>query len=123
VAAGSATLVAYQVARNAADLDLGQARTLATITLLAIGLCILVVASRPLRAWKVGLAAAMAGSYGLVMLTPALRHFFRLETLPLSAWWIIGPAAAAAGAVIALLPVMVPGLSGWSRPAADEAAS
>ena len=59
VIAGSATLAAYEAALHVADLDLEQARTLATVTLLAIGLVVLAVASRPFRPWKLGLVLAM----------------------------------------------------------------
>ncbi len=59
VVAGSSTLVAYEAALDISDIDLDQARTLATVTLLGLGLVVLAVASRPraggrpcsLRAW------------------------------------------------------------------------
>ena len=47
VVAGSSTLVAYEAALDVTDIDLDQARTLATVTLLGLGLVVLAVASRP----------------------------------------------------------------------------
>ncbi len=66
IAAGTATFATYELARRNTDITLAEARMLATVTLLVIGLAILVTASRPLRLWKLGLGAAMAGGYGIV---------------------------------------------------------
>ena len=60
VVAGVATFAAYELARRRTDLALTEVRTLATLTLLGIGLVVLAVASRPLKAWKVVLVASMA---------------------------------------------------------------
>jgi hypothetical protein len=79
VIAGSATLAAYEAALHVADLELEQARTLATVTMLAIGLVVLAVTSRPLRPWKLGLIAAMGAGYGVVFLVPFLRDYFRRQ--------------------------------------------
>ncbi|MEL7208797.1 MAG: HAD-IC family P-type ATPase, partial [Actinomycetota bacterium] len=110
VAAGTATLVAYEVARRRAGVDLDEARTLATITLLAIGLTVLVVASRPIRPWKLGLALGMAASYAVVFAVPWLRDFFVLDRLEPSTIAIGAWAAAVASVVIVLIPRLVPGL-------------
>lgn len=104
IAAGSATFFAYEFARRSTDITLPQARTLATITLLAIGLVVLAVASRPLKVWKVALITAMAGGYALVYFVPFLRTFFELEPFPRSTWPIAVAASAAAGVVIVLIP-------------------
>ena len=64
------------------------------MTLLGIGLVILLLISRPLRPWKVGLAASMAASYGAAMALPTLREFFQLDAPPLGGWlWVFGAAA------------------------------
>ncbi len=104
IAAGAATFVAYELARSTTDITLPQSRTLATITLLGIGLVVLGVASRPLRAWKVALIVAMAGGYVLVYFVPFLRTFFELEPFPRSSWPIAIVASAIAGFVIVLIP-------------------
>ena len=104
MAAGSATFVAYEFSRRTTDITLPQARTLATITLLAIGLVVLAVASRPLNTWKVALVTGMAGGYALVYFVPFLRTFFELEPFPPSTWPIAIVASVSAGFVIVLIP-------------------
>jgi len=96
--AGSVTYVVYEVVRRLDDVSLAEARTAATATLLLFGLVILVLISRPLRPWKVGLAAAMAGLYILTMTVPALRDYFELE-LPRTAAWLWVGCAGIVGAV------------------------
>ncbi len=99
--AGVVTFVLYEVVRRLDGVSLDEARTAATMTLLAIGLVILLLISRPLRPWKVGLAAAMAASYGVAMALPMLREFFELHTPSLGGWLCV------AGAVI------VGGVGAW----------
>jgi cation-transporting ATPase E len=107
VIAGTATLIAYEMALHVAELDLDEARTLATVTLLAIGLVVLAVASRPVRSWKLGLVVAMAAGYVVVFLVPFLRDYFRLEVFWDQAWWYSLAAVAVAGALIAAIPRVV----------------
>jgi len=89
--AASAAFFAYEIARRHQEVTLAEARTVATLTLLSVGLVILVVVSRPLRPWKIGLATGMAGSYLLVMVWPFARNFFELDAPPA---WMWGPTAA-----------------------------
>ena len=95
--AGVVTFVLYEVVRRLDGVSLDEARTSATMTLLGIGLVILVLISRPLRPWKVGLAAAMAASYGAAMALPPLREFFELDVPSLSAWLCVLGAIAVGG--------------------------
>jgi cation-transporting ATPase E len=106
--AGSATLAAYEAALNVAELELEQARTLATVTLLSIGLVVLAVTSRPLRSWKLGLVAVMAASYVVVFLVPFLRDFFELDPFWDPAWIYAVTAVAVAGPLIVAIPRIVP---------------
>ena len=108
VIAGSVTLAAYEAALNVAELELEQARTLATVTLLSIGLVVLAVTSRPLRSWKLGLLAAMAASYVVVFLVPFLRDYFELEVFWDPAWFYSATAVAVAGLLIVALPLVDP---------------
>jgi cation-transporting P-type ATPase E len=108
IVAGTATLAAYESALHVADLDLVEARTLATVTLLAIGLVVLAVASRPMRPWKIGLVMAMAAGYVVVFLVPFLRDYFRLEVFWDAAWIYSAVAVAVAGTVIAAIPRIIP---------------
>ena len=90
-AAGAVTFVLYEIVRRLDGMSLDEARTSATMTLLGIGLVILLLISRPLRPWKVGLAAAMAASYGAAMALPGLREFFQLDAPSLGGWlWVLG---------------------------------
>ncbi|HYN32965.1 MAG TPA: HAD-IC family P-type ATPase [Ilumatobacteraceae bacterium] len=104
IAIGSATLVAYEASLEITDLPVEQARTLATVTLLALGLVVLAVTSRPLRPWKVGLVGLMGLSYAVVFAVPFLRNFFKLELFWSEAWWYSAIAVVAAGAVIIAIP-------------------
>ena len=102
--AAVASFFVYEIARRHDEVTLPEARTVATFTLLGVGLVILVVISRPLRPWKIGLAAAMAGSYMLVMAWPWARKFFELDIPPP---WMWGPTIAAvviAGAGVVNIP-------------------
>ena len=92
--AGAATFALYEIVRRLDGVSLDESRTSATMTLLGIGLAILLLISRPLRPWKVGLAAAMAASYGAAMAWPLLREFFQLDIPSLAAWlWVLGAVA------------------------------
>ncbi len=113
--AGLATWLVYLYARNQGSDDLtvaelADARSAATITLLGIGLVVLVVVSRPLRVWKVGLAAAMAGLYTLVLAWDYPRDYFELTIPDGNVWGVALGAVAAAGAVIVAIPLLVPGI-------------
>jgi len=101
--AGSATLVAYELARRNTDLSLDETRTLATVTLLGIGLAILVAASKPLKAWKLALAAAMASSYGFILALPVGRDYFELDLFTGSAWTYGATAVVVASTLIGVL--------------------
>jgi cation-transporting ATPase E len=113
--AAVATWIVYLYARDGVGrgIDpqvLGEARSAATITLLGIGLAVLVVTSAPLRLWKIGLGAAMAASYGVVLSVPFTRDFFKLS-LPQGDVWVASTIAIAVGsAVIAAIPFAIPGL-------------
>jgi len=92
--AGAATFALYEIVRRLDGVTLDEARTSATMTLLGLGLVILLLISRPLRPWKVGLAGAMAASYGAAMAWPPLREFFQLDSPSLAAWlWVVGTVA------------------------------
>ena len=90
-AAGAVTFVLYEIVRRLDGMTLDEARTSATMTLLGIGLVILLLISRPLRPWKVGLAVSMAACYGASMALPSLREFFQLDAPSLGGWlWVLG---------------------------------
>ncbi len=108
IACAVAAFVSYEYARDHTGIDLDEARTVATITLLAIGLAVLVVASRPIRPWKVGLALAMAASYVGIAAVPVLREFFELDfTSTVEPWIAAAVCVAAASAVVMATPRMM----------------
>ena len=104
VLAAVASFFVYEIARRHDKVTLPEARTVATFTLLGVGLVILVVISRPLRPWKIGLAAAMAGSYLLVMVWPWARTFFELDIPPAWMWIPTIAAVVIAGAGVVTIP-------------------
>lgn len=108
--AGTATIVAYWLARRHYSATLMEERTTTTLTLLAIGLVILVVVSRPLRLWKVLLAAVMAALYALILILPAGREYFELESPPWELWVAAGIVALVASVIVVIIPLVVPGL-------------
>ncbi|WP_420620392.1 HAD-IC family P-type ATPase [Candidatus Poriferisocius sp.] len=104
VLAAVASFFVYEIARRHDEVTLPEARTVATFTLLGVGLVILVVISRPLRPWKVGLAAAMGGSYLIVMVWPWARNFFELDVPPAWMWIPTIAAVVIAGAGVVTIP-------------------
>ena len=106
VVAGAATLAAYEASLHLTEIDLDQARTLATLTLLALGLVVLAVTSRPLQSWKLGLVVAMGLGYVVVGLVPFLRSFFRLELFWDAAWLFSAVAVAIGGVLIVAVPLV-----------------
>jgi len=79
--AGSAALAAYGLAFQA-DLPLDQCRTAATIVLVAVGLWVLSLLSRPFSTIKLALLVSMVTCFLAIMAWPALRRFFALELPP-----------------------------------------
>lgn len=96
--AGAVTYALYEWVRRLDGITLAEARTAATVTLLSIGLTILMLISRPLKPWKIGLAAAMAGLYAVVMAIPFGREYFELD-LPTGEAWVGVSVAAVAGSI------------------------
>jgi cation-transporting ATPase E len=111
VIAGTTSYIVYEYARAHAGVELDEARTVATMTLLSIGLVVLLVVSRPINGWKVLLAAAMAASYLAISLIDPLRDFFQLVFTDVTDVWIVAAIGVLiAGIGVVLVPVLVPGL-------------
>ena len=102
IIAATGTLIAYEIARRASSVELSQARTAATMTLLGLGLVILALTARPLELWKLGLIAGMAGLYALVLLVPFGRNYFNLQHFPAWLWLVCVATAIIGGALIVL---------------------
>ena len=111
VASGLAALGVYAVATADDSVSLDEARTATAITLLGMGLIVLVLVSRPLRWWKVLLAAIMATCYAAVIIVGPLRDFFEMTPPPAT---MIAPmagfiAVCGAAATMAGITVLAPG--------------
>ncbi|MEU2348482.1 HAD-IC family P-type ATPase [Modestobacter sp. NPDC049651] len=73
------------------------ARSTATLVVLAVALWTLTLLARPVRAWKLGVVAGMAGLAALAVAVPALaRDVFLLELTPTGVLVAAGTSAAAA---------------------------
>ncbi len=105
IVAGATTFAVYQYGRTSAGLLLVEARTLATFTLLGIGLAVLIVSARPLRLWKVMIAVAMATAYLAIASVPILRLYFQLLLFDDPRTWAVGfTATVVASVIIAFIP-------------------
>jgi cation-transporting ATPase E len=100
IVAFAATLVSYGVARFGHDLVLIEARTTATLVLVAVGLWVLVIQARPFNWWKTLLVGSMVGAMALTLAIPALRDFYALQLPPND---VLVEAGIIAGIAIALL--------------------
>ncbi len=101
--AGAGAFVAYEVTRRMDGVTLDEARTVATMTLLAAALVVLVLVSRPLRAWKMGLVVAMGVCYAATVLVAGLRDYFQLDLPPAEAATVTGAAAVTASVLLVVL--------------------
>jgi cation-transporting ATPase E len=102
IVAAAAALVSYGIARYGHDVSLIEARTTATLVLVAVGLWVLVLQARPFNWWKTLLVGAMVGSVALIMVIPPLRDFYALEFPPPE---VVVEGAIVAGVAIVLLEV------------------
>ncbi len=84
--AAIATFLAYRLVDEQAASTLGEARTAAVMVLTWIGLLVLTIVAAPLTARRLALIWSMAGLFLVVLVVPAARHFFALDTPPLIDW-------------------------------------
>ena len=85
IIAAITTFICYEIVRRS-EASLSEARTAATITLLAIGLVILLTISHPIQPWKLGLVITMAISYVGVIAIEFSREYFEMALPPKSSW-------------------------------------
>ncbi|MER5442961.1 HAD-IC family P-type ATPase [Streptomyces sp. NPDC002790] len=99
-AAGIATFVMYLVARHyyGGSGALAAETSSATLTLFLISMWVLAIIARPYTWWRVGLVAAMAFGFLLVLVVPWLQEFFALRLVgSVMPWTAVGVAVVAAG--------------------------
>ncbi len=106
LSAAVATYGVYAFAR-AGDDSLTEARTAATMTLLALGLAVLVVTSRPIVPWKLVLAVSMAACYAVIAAVAPLRDYFELDLPSATTWGAMAVCGALGVAGVLLLPPQV----------------
>ena len=98
-----AAFMTYGLARFEDDLPLKEARTSATLVLIAVGLWVLVLLARPFNWWKTVLVASMAGGVLLLLAIPPLRDFYGFQLPDARS---LGQCALVAGAAIVLLEIV-----------------
>jgi cation-transporting ATPase E len=114
IAATAAAFGAYAADRYAGG-SLMESRTVATLTLVVVGLWILGIMARPLTRWRFALLAALTAGLGLVLVIGPVRRFFALEYVPGPALGIV-VLAVLGGIVLVELGLRV---AGWRRVRAD----
>lgn len=77
--AAAASFGAYAVALTEQDLDIRQARSSATLVLLALGGWIVVLLARPLTAWRTALLGLLGTLTAAILVLPAGRRFYDLR--------------------------------------------
>jgi cation-transporting ATPase E len=105
---GLVTFALFEIVRRQDGVRLIEARTAATITMLAMTLAVLLLVSRPLAPWKAVLAGSMAGLYAIILVTPGLRHYFELDVPPGKVWAEMAIFAAVGAFGVYALPKWLP---------------
>jgi cation-transporting ATPase E len=100
VVAAAVTLFSFVVARGPAHATMAQARTAATLALVAIGLAVLVLVARPLNTARAVVVGCVAGFAALIWALPLSLRFFSLQWPPAVARW------ATAAIVLVAIPVL-----------------
>ncbi|MBT2440957.1 HAD-IC family P-type ATPase [Streptomyces sp. ISL-36] len=100
IIAAAATFTTYLLARShySGTAALAAETSAATLTLFLVSMWVLAIVARPYTWWRVGLVAAMASGFLVVLVVPWLQDFFALKlvgvTMP---WTAVAIAAVGAG--------------------------
>ena len=109
VVAAIATFVTYLMARHyyTGEGALDAETSAATLTLFLISMWVLAIIARPYTWWRVALVASMGAAFVVVLVVPALQHFFALKLVGAPMPWIaVGISAVAAVALEVLWRVV-----------------
>jgi cation-transporting ATPase E len=79
VVAAAATFAGYAVAHSREGVSLGEARTVATLTLFIVGMWVLTILARPYTPFRRLLVGSLIGLFALVFTLPPLQTLFALE--------------------------------------------
>lgn len=61
---------------------------------------VLAIVARPYTWWRIGLVLTMAAAFLVVLVTPALQHFFALRLVGAALPWVAVAVAAVAGVLL-----------------------
>ncbi|MFF2040152.1 HAD-IC family P-type ATPase [Kitasatospora sp. NPDC058170] len=100
IIAGTATFVAYALARANHATDLEADTSVATLTLFLVAMWVLAIVARPYNWWRLLLIASMGGAFALVLLVPWLSDFFELSLSGIRDPWTGVAIAVAAGLLL-----------------------
>ncbi|GAB2709625.1 HAD-IC family P-type ATPase [Kitasatospora kifunensis] len=103
VIAGTATFVAYALARGDHATDLKADTSVATLTLFLVAIWVLAIVARPYTWWRLLLIGTMGGAFALVLVVPWLSDFFQLKLVGLRDPWTGVAIAVAAGLLLELV--------------------
>ncbi|QFQ98278.1 HAD-IC family P-type ATPase [Streptomyces phaeolivaceus] len=105
VLAAVATFATYLIARHhyTGEGALEAETSAATLTLFLISMWVLAIIARPYTWWRLGLVAAMAACFVVVLVVPWLQDFFALRLVGTTMPWIAVAVAAGAAAALELL--------------------
>jgi cation-transporting ATPase E len=109
VVAAAASLTVYLIGTLDAGVDLVEARSAATVTLLAVGLAILVRLTGSLPPWRWALVGCMAGTIVIVLGVPPIAEFFELDLPPAELWMAMAVAVGLAVVALWFVPVTADG--------------
>lgn len=120
IACGGATFAGYYLATEQPPGDFADLSTTASVALFALTLWVLALIARPWNWWRLGLVAAMAAAFAVVLSVPPLRHFFALEACPTRNDAVALAIAVAAAVPLAAALRYLPDLANlWRRRRAD----
>jgi magnesium-transporting ATPase (P-type) len=113
IAAGAVTLTAYWVARSPlAGASLDESRSASTIALVLFAFWVLYVLMTPVDHLDAVLLAGLAAVFVATLAIGPVRHFYRLDWMPVGGWISTGVIV---GGGIALAQVIVLGSARWAR--------
>jgi len=116
VVTAATTFAGFQMARAQDGVSAVQARTIAVVTLFLVAMWVLVILSRPLNAWRIGLIAAMVALFIGALEIPWFANYFDLD-LPSA---VVVEAAVGIAAIGAAVLELGWRLAGWNRVLAPE---
>ncbi|CAL9526857.1 HAD-IC family P-type ATPase [Streptomyces sp. Tu 3180] len=105
VLAALATFATYLIARHhyRGEGALDAETSAATLTLFLISMWVLAIVARPYTWWRVGLVAAMAAAFLVVLVVPWLQEFFALRLVGMTMPWVAVGVAVVAAATLEFL--------------------